>query len=134
MDENVDWHARVYKKVHVLSGLKMSEWRILRDDILRRDNWTCQRCETRFRAKKYLTVHHIKSRANGGSNDKDNLITLCDPCHNYVECNDLNNYAAIIGSIETEPIMETTETVNTDWHSWVYGGGRNPMMDSPRKG
>lgn len=29
----------------------------------------------------YLEVHHIKHKADGGTDDLDNLITLCDCCH-----------------------------------------------------
>ena len=52
-----------------------------RSAILHRDNYTCQCC-----GKKNcrLEVHHIKFRCNGGTDDEENLITLCEDCHKGV--------------------------------------------------
>ena len=52
-----------------------------REAILHRDNYTCQCC-----GKKNcrLEVHHIKFRSNGGTDDEENLITLCKDCHKGV--------------------------------------------------
>ena len=52
-----------------------------RSAILHRDNYTCQCC-----GKKNcrLEVHHIKFRRNGGTDDEENLITLCEDCHKGV--------------------------------------------------
>ncbi|SNR53792.1 HNH endonuclease [Halorubrum vacuolatum] len=32
-------------------------------------------------AARHLDVHHVVPRANGGSNDLSNLLTLCSACH-----------------------------------------------------
>ena len=52
-----------------------------RSAILHRDNYTCQCC-----GKKNcrLEVHHIKFRRDGGTDDEENLITLCKDCHDGV--------------------------------------------------
>ena len=52
-----------------------------REAILHRDNYTCQCC-----GKKNcrLEVHHVKFRCNGGTDDEENLITLCEGCHKGV--------------------------------------------------
>ena len=52
-----------------------------RSAILHRDNYTCQCC-----GKKNcrLEVHHIKFKSDGGTNDEENLITLCKDCHKGV--------------------------------------------------
>ena len=52
-----------------------------RSAILHRDNYTCQCC-----GKKNcrLEVHHIKFRRDGGTDDEENLITLCEDCHKSV--------------------------------------------------
>ena len=52
-----------------------------RSAILHRDNYTCQHC-----GKKNcrLEVHHIVFRHNGGTDDEENLITLCEDCHKGV--------------------------------------------------
>ena len=46
--------------------------------VLNRDKYTCQHCKTK---KGTLEVHHIVFRSNGGSDEPDNLITLCRHCH-----------------------------------------------------
>ena len=52
-----------------------------KEAIHNRDNYTCQCC-----GKKNirLEVHHIIFRSNGGTNDENNLITLCENCHSKV--------------------------------------------------
>ena len=52
-----------------------------REAILHRDNYTCQCC-----GKKNcrLEVHHVKFRSNGGTDDEENLLTLCEDCHKGV--------------------------------------------------
>ena len=52
-----------------------------REAVLHGDNYTCQCC-----GKKNcrLEVHHIKFRRNGGTDDEENLITLCEDCHKGV--------------------------------------------------
>lgn len=129
-----DWHSKVYKTTHQDSGLASSEWRLLRDSILRRDRFTCQRCNIKFRTKKQLSVHHIIPRDENGSNNPGNLITLCLPCHDFIEVGNYRSRAAIIGSLESE----TSETPKKDmdavdeddpyqrpeWHKYVYGGAR----------
>jgi 5-methylcytosine-specific restriction endonuclease McrA len=51
----------------------------VRREVLARDQHRCQApgCgRTRF-----LEVHHIKPRQNGGGNQPENLVTLCAACH-----------------------------------------------------
>jgi 5-methylcytosine-specific restriction endonuclease McrA len=49
----------------------------LRSKILLRDNFKCQECGY----YKHLEVHHIIPRSKGGSDDPENLVTLCQRCH-----------------------------------------------------
>ncbi len=51
--------------------------------ILIRDNYTCQKCKLEDKTAKKLEIHHIKPIVFGGTNDKENLITLCSVCHKY---------------------------------------------------
>ena len=52
-----------------------------REAILYRDNYTCQCC-----GKKNcrLEVHHVKFKSDGGTDDEENLLTLCEDCHKGV--------------------------------------------------
>lgn len=46
--------------------------------ILHRDGYQCQKCKTK---KGKLHVHHVVFRSKGGTDTSDNLITLCESCH-----------------------------------------------------
>lgn len=63
-------------------------WNRLSKKVAMRDGYRCQRCGSRNR----LSVHHIKPRKHGGSNELRNLITLCQGCHNYVELNEIESW------------------------------------------
>lgn len=54
-----------------------SNWSKVRDYILKRDNYTCQSCGL----KNNLTVDHIIQLSRGGTNNSENLQTLCRYCH-----------------------------------------------------
>lgn len=48
--------------------------------VLNRDNYTCQHCKGKTKDSR-LHVHHIIFRRNNGSDNVENLITLCKTCH-----------------------------------------------------
>jgi 5-methylcytosine-specific restriction endonuclease McrA len=52
-------------------------YRKLHRQILQRDGWRCQMCGSMQR----LQVHHIQFRSHSGSDEEQNLITLCAECH-----------------------------------------------------
>jgi hypothetical protein len=60
-------------------GEQLDFWNV-REYVLFRDNHTCQCCRGKSGCKE-LNVHHIESRQTGG-NAPNNLITLCETCHN----------------------------------------------------
>lgn len=60
-------------------GEQLNFWNI-REYVLFRDNHTCQHCKGKSKDK-ILNVHHIESRKTGG-NSPNNLIVLCETCHN----------------------------------------------------
>ncbi|MDD3049468.1 MAG: RNA-guided endonuclease IscB [Bacilli bacterium] len=51
--------------------------------VLDRDSYKCQHCKGKSKDKR-LEVHHIIFRSNNGSDEQDNLITLCKTCHDMV--------------------------------------------------
>ncbi len=54
----------------------------VRAAVLARDR---HRCATPgCRSTRFLEVHHVTPRAQGGSNRAENLITLCSRCHGFV--------------------------------------------------
>jgi 5-methylcytosine-specific restriction endonuclease McrA len=51
-----------------------------KDNLLRRDNYTCQYCGT-YGTK--MTVEHVIPRSKGGSDGWRNTVTACDPCNTH---------------------------------------------------
>ena len=66
-----------YNKWMYQKGLKFG-FANTKSFVLNRDKYTCQHCKTK---QCTLEVHHIIFRSNGGSDEPDNLITLCRQCH-----------------------------------------------------
>jgi hypothetical protein len=54
--------------------------------VLDRDSYICQYCKGKSKDRR-LEVHHIIFRSNGGSDEAENLITLCKTCHDKVHAN-----------------------------------------------
>ena len=59
-------------------GEQLSFWNV-REYVLWRDNHECQYCHGKSKDN-VLNIHHIESRKTGG-NAPNNLITLCETCH-----------------------------------------------------
>lgn len=59
-------------------GYYPDDWEVISKSVRIRDNYTCQECGGK---KTLLHVHHKEPLSKGGSNDFDNLITLCMECH-----------------------------------------------------
>lgn len=51
----------------------------MRRTVLERDRYRCRAAGCR--STRFLSVHHLVPREVGGSNDPENLITLCAGCH-----------------------------------------------------
>jgi hypothetical protein len=49
----------------------------IKEEVMKRDSFTCQKCGSNEK----LRVHHNIPRIYGGSDDMDNLTTLCTKCH-----------------------------------------------------
>lgn len=54
-----------------------TKWEDSREIALKRDNRKCRNCD----AESNIHVHHLIPRYLGGSDDPENLITLCSACH-----------------------------------------------------
>ena len=57
-----------------------------REHALFRDKYTCKCCGAKHTR---LEVHHIIFRSKGGTDDLDNLITLCSDCHKKVHAGEI---------------------------------------------
>ena len=72
--KNPDISGKEYQE-----GEQMDFWNV-REYVLFRDGHQCQCCKGKSKDI-VLNVHHIESRKTGG-NAPNNLITLCETCHN----------------------------------------------------
>jgi 5-methylcytosine-specific restriction endonuclease McrA len=56
-------------------------------EVLERDAHSCRRCSWNLTKrvsgdpKQFIELHHIEHHKQGGTNNKENLITLCNVCH-----------------------------------------------------
>lgn len=69
---------------HSLDSRNGPAWRVLRAEIIQRDNERCVMCgwpDGFLRKRRRLHVHHITPVVDGGGHDEENLVTLCDICH-----------------------------------------------------
>lgn len=56
--------------------------RDVRDAVGERDNYRCCNCGEMDTSK--LHLHHVQYRSLMGTDEADNLVTLCALCHNLV--------------------------------------------------
>lgn len=69
---------RVAQKRYYREKPNGETWASITEYVNERDEYTCQDCG---KTNKKLYVHHIEYLCNGGSNNPDNLISLCSVCH-----------------------------------------------------
>ena len=91
--------------------------------VLNRDNYTCQCCRGKHKDSK-LEVHHVIFRSNGGSDEQENLITLCHTCHKALHDGKSNisltgkikgtlKYATQMNSIRLQLLKQYPEAIET---------------------
>jgi hypothetical protein len=91
-------------------------WQQLRDQMKRRDNWTCVYCG--FRSYTFMMVNHIGAEDH---HSPQNLETNCKPCHAvlHIGMNALQGYLSVIDSTaqQVEIVRYTRKLVHlqTPW-------------------
>ena len=107
-----------------------------RKAVLTRDQHTCQKCGRR----NGLECHHLQPRRRGGSNESDNLITLCTACHNewdaaesgthmtFDEWMDTPPYSALVALYRTVP-SETRQAAYQTWQMFKGMRANEPIPD-----
>lgn len=131
-DQGDDWEARIYHPAEY----DLAAWNNLAAKIKFRDKYRCGRCKCSFK-KNELTVHHLTPRAEGGSDDPKNLISLCRPCHDIVEDKHLTTAKAIRQDyylekddkikVKVKKVIDDGTIDWDDWHVWVYGAGHKKL-------
>lgn len=78
-------YMRSYQRLHKGDPLKTTTWTKLRQKVLKRDRFMCQRCWYKFGIanSNELQAHHIKSRKNYPELvfEERNVITMCKTCN-----------------------------------------------------
>lgn len=86
----ITWHVEIASfDIHKITNPNVIDYRKgnkfgfenVKAYVLFRDGYTCQKCSGKKKDEK-LHVHHIVFRSIGGTDSPDNLITLCETCHN----------------------------------------------------
>jgi hypothetical protein len=76
-----------YMPVHaVITAPVRQNIREKRAYVLARDGYTCQYCFGESNSQN-LQKHHLRAKSKGGSDDTENLITVCDVCHCLIHSN-----------------------------------------------
>lgn len=135
MAKQKPWARRVYKPSS-RSRDDREAWRKLKQVVHFRDDYTCQRCQVKLkkRGKNAAQAHHLVPRSEGGADEYDNLATLCNTCHDWVELEGLRTVVEIRESYfeeDDENLITIADADSKDWHTWVYGGGKNPQVSAP---
>ena len=112
--------------------------------VLDRDKYTCQNCKGKKKNNR-LEVHHIIFRRNGGSDEQENLITLCKTCHDGLHKGDIElkggkvkgqlKHATQMNSIRVQllrllPQAEETFGFITKEHRQIMGLPKGHYMDA----
>lgn len=95
--------------VEYQQGEQLGFWNV-REYVLFRDNHVCQCCKGKSKDK-ILNVHHIESRKTGGDSP-NNLITLCETCHQKYHKGELNvSLKRNTKSLRNEALMNSTRWI-----------------------
>jgi len=80
----------------------------MREAVLKRDKYTCQKCLKKSIGRK-LQVHHKIAMRMGGQHLMDNLMTLCRKCHKILEPAKSRKYAyKVNGDKSTVQVYKST--------------------------
>lgn len=58
-------------------------WKRIRDRYINARS-LCEQCKKNGKLTPAEEVHHIKPLSHGGTNDEDNLMSLCKSCHSKI--------------------------------------------------
>ena len=128
---SASWESKVYHPSESMNKIEDAEWKALTRVVKSRDKHSCQSCGIKIG----LSVHHILSREEGGTDLPSNLITLCHYCHNEVEELGFKDSLQIVDFKRKRKYIKSdrhlvTHEVPVRWQQWVYGGYKKPEKNS----
>jgi hypothetical protein len=102
-------------------GYQMGFWNT-REYVFYRDRHTCQWCKGK-KKDKILNVHHIESRKTGGDSP-DNLLTLCESCHNELHRKGLEH----LFKRKSKSLRDASQMTVMRW--FIYNGIKEKYADT----
>jgi len=105
---------------------KSALWNSIRHLVLDRDGKCCQVCGTPSKV-----VHHIDytTKIMLGEGDQHELITLCEPCHNYIE---VEKNLVIKKHRLSDLFLEHSSTTLSQWQIWAKKFNTDICFDKNR--
>ena len=83
----------------------------LKKQLLERDGFQCQKCSFKDLSGSELEIHHINPRVFKGSDDLQNLVTLCTICHKHAPDDEKELLAYISDKIDSK-VLDTFRKSN----------------------
>ena len=94
---------------------KMYNYENTRQYILDRDNYKCQ-CQKKGCSKK-LEIHHIQFKSKGGSDNPDNLITLCSKHHKDLHSGKISLNVGTHKELKSATIMNMIRKILSEYYT-----------------
>jgi len=97
------------------SGMRSEKVMWSRENVYRRDNYTCQYCgiEAAKAGKNVrLTIDHILPQCKGGPNTFENTVAACSECNNWKDSMSVKEFCRVKGFKVPHPRTPY-------WHSWT---------------
>ena len=85
--------------------------------VYARDGYRCALCDN----TRYLQIHHVVPRGEGGSNRPDNLITLCSVCHAHVHGVVPDNCSITPDELASMCLEYVADYYAPNWNPWAVG-------------
>lgn len=78
----------------------------LKQEVLKRDNFSCQKCGFKSTNPNDLEIHYINPLSSSGKDSPKNLTTLCPICHKYAP-NSKKDFLSYINEKIDNSLLET---------------------------
>lgn len=94
---------------------------LTRENIYKRDNYTCVYCGDAD--KKQLTLDHVIPKSKGGPNSWNNLVTACKRCNNEKSDLSLEEYGRDIPEPKRPHhlmLMKQIQNIPEEWENFLF--------------
>ena len=78
----------------------VKDWGLIREQVFKRDKYTCQRCGLKLSSSELQCDHIIPISLGGPEFDMRNLQTLCEDCHKKKTARDRGKLGKVVADIQ----------------------------------